>query len=276
MAWQPLTARQGQPSAGGPHEGVPQHLHQPIRHWLDGAFGCPSGHFSSLSARTTTMLAVAATCRIPLTAAARDSQLYGEIVRFCRSDSDQFLDVVHATIQLTQEYWPVDPLEQMLVCGGSAWRATKTGLQRRVDPVAQEAFDNATRTQDVASEELQHAWIKAYGREPDASDAWDHAIKAVEAILIDTVVPNQHDPTLGHVIGHLASQGHLWTLVLPGPNNDYSVAPLVTMLRMLWPNPDRHASPQHRRTPSLEEAQAVVHLAVTIVQWGRDGQILKK
>jgi hypothetical protein len=40
------------------------------------------------------------------------------------------------------------------------------------------------------------------------------------------------------------------------------------MLRLIWPNPDRHANPNHRRTPSTEEARAVVHVAVTVVQWG--------
>jgi hypothetical protein len=40
------------------------------------------------------------------------------------------------------------------------------------------------------------------------------------------------------------------------------------MLRLLWPNPDRHGGTNSRQ-PSLDEAQAVVHLAVTIVQWAR-------
>jgi hypothetical protein len=31
------------------------------------------------------------------------------------------------------------------------------------------------------------AWTKAYGREPDASDASDHAVKAVEALLLPVV-----------------------------------------------------------------------------------------
>jgi hypothetical protein len=164
----------------------------------------------------------------------------------------------------------------MLDCGGSAWTATDSGLQRRVDPTARGAFDAASQPVDVASEELTHAWRRAYDREPDASDAWDHAIKAVEAILIPIVVPNQAKPTLGHVVNHLHSQGHLWQLSLLESNEDYSVEPLVAMLRLLWPNPDRHGSPEHRRPPTLVEARAVVHLAVTIVQWGRDGQILKK
>jgi len=40
------------------------------------------------------------------------------------------------------------------------------------------------------------------------------------------------------------------------------------MLRLMWPNPDRHGG-ESSRQPSLVEAQAVVHPAVTIVQWAR-------
>jgi hypothetical protein len=36
-------------------------------------------------------------------------------------------------------------------------------------------------------------------------------------------------------------------------------------------NPDRHGDLQQRHTPSLEEARAVVQLAVAIVQW--DGTV---
>ena len=57
-----------------------------------------------------------------------------------------------------------------------------------MDPTVTAAFESATGTGDVASAELTEAWIRAYGRDPDPSDAWDHAIKAVEAILIPIVV----------------------------------------------------------------------------------------
>jgi hypothetical protein len=49
------------------------------------------------------------------------------------------------------------------------------------------------------------------------------------------------------------------------------IAPLVGMLRLLWPNPDRHAG--QGPAPALEQAQAVVQLATTIVQWTRDGVV---
>jgi hypothetical protein len=51
-------------------------------------------------------------------------------------------------------------------------------------PAAHDAYERAVAPQDVAGNELQEAWARALGRHPDASDAWDHAIKAVEAVLI--------------------------------------------------------------------------------------------
>jgi hypothetical protein len=141
------------------------------------------------------------------------------------------------------------------------------------------AFDSATAEADPASAELNEARIRAYGRrDEDASDAWDHAIKAVEAVLIPIVVPEISRPTLGRVIQQLdRGQPQPVTLGLAGPDGSRSVAPLVAMLRLMWPNPDRHGgSPEHNRVPTIEEARAVVHLAVTIVQWGRDGLIARK
>lgn len=40
-------------------------------------------------------------------------------------------------------------------------------------------------------------------------------------------------------------------------------------------DPDRHVGPDHR-VPSIEEARAVVHQAVTIAQWGRDDLIARR
>jgi hypothetical protein len=53
-----------------------------------------------------------------------------------------------------------------------------------------------------------------------------------------------------------------------------AAAPLVSM-RLMWPNPDRHGG-RGSRQPSLAEAPAVVHLAMTIVQWARAGVISKR
>jgi hypothetical protein len=173
--------------------------------------------------------------------------------------------------------WKCSELGELLELAGSVWRVgpNRDRLVRRVDPTATAAFVRASSPGDVASAELKEAWTAAYGRNPDASDAWDHAIKAVEAVLIPIVTPNKAKATLGDVVGILNSQGQLWKLELHGHDGTQSIAPLVSMLRLMWPNPDRHGN-QGSRQPSLVEAQAVVHLAVTIVQWARSGVLSKR
>jgi hypothetical protein len=47
------------------------------------------------------------------------------------------------------------------------------------------------------------------------------------------------------------------------------------MLRLMWPNPDRPGG-RGSRQPSLAEAPAVAHLAMTIVQLARAGVISKR
>lgn len=42
------------------------------------------------------------------------------------------------------------------------------------------------------------------------------------------------------------------------------------MIRLMWPNPDRHGGGE-TRTPTREDAVDVVHLAVTILGWVRNG-----
>jgi hypothetical protein len=48
------------------------------------------------------------------------------------------------------------------------------------------------------------------------------------------------------------------------------------MLRLMWPNPDRHQDGTPRRKPTQHEAEAVIHTAVTIVQWARSGVLVKR
>jgi hypothetical protein len=47
----------------------------------------------------------------------------------------------------------------------------------------------------------------------------------------------------------------------------------VQMLRLMWPNPDRHRTGTSR-VPSAEEAANVVQLAVLIVGWIRTGGLV--
>jgi len=76
------------------------------------------------------------------------------------------------------------------------------------------AFERASEPADIASRELREAWSNAYAREPDASDAWDHSIKAVEAILRKVISPKNNLATLGTLIRDLRDGAHKFEFVL--------------------------------------------------------------
>ncbi|ORM33169.1 hypothetical protein BFL43_14590 [Williamsia sp. 1135] len=194
-----------------------------------------------------------------------------------RSDDD-FLDLVDGALQIWNNKVYAQMLSKVLAAGGSVWTAAEDGLSlvRVVGDEAQTTYDVAVSKADEISTELREAWSNAFGRSGDPSDAWDHAIKALEDMLIPAVVPNQSKPNLGHVVGQLRNQPNQWRLVLPGKDQDHDVAPLVGMLDLIWPNHDRHGGPTPKRRPSNQEARAVVTLTATIVQWYRDGWIVQR
>jgi hypothetical protein len=149
----------------------------------------------------------------------------------------------------------------------------REGLETPSGPDSDEGLTAATAIQDNASGHLAAAWAKAYDRHPDASHAWDNAIKAVEATLRKSISPDNKRATLGTLIRDLRDGAHKFQLVLT--NEQGGVRTLLAMLQLMWPNPDRHEGP-NSRTPTIEEARAVVQLAVTIVQWARDDQIVRR
>jgi hypothetical protein len=265
--WNRLSVRDGRATDDGPYEGVPGHLYQPLREWVDNVFGGRYGSTADQEGGSRLLAAVRLEIVPP-----RGRRIHvRDVTEALFRSPDRMLDVVDAALHFDEfQKWELNSLDEILLLGGSVWQVDPGGRQlvRRVEATADAAFRAATSPADAASAELQEAWIAVYGRDPDASDAWDHSIKAVEAVLIPVVTPNKAKATLGDVVGSLNSQGSRWQLVLPGHDDSRSVDPLVAMLRLMWPNPDRHVSGTSRR-PSLDEAQAVVNLAVAIVQWSR-------
>jgi hypothetical protein len=214
---------------------------------------------------------------------------FGYVIDHLDNGDQELLDVVHKTILVLNDgtvvFRPPPPheeVERQLAYAHSIWMATERGLVSRAEPTAHEAFVLASSPSDVAGAELKKAWDKAYDRGGDPSDAWDHAIKAVEAILLPIVVPKQDQAKIGQVVGELGSKGDKWDVGLLFNQTDPAITPplrpveaLVGMLRLVYPNPDRHVG-KDPREPTAEEARIVVQVATTIVQWAREGLIVRR
>jgi hypothetical protein len=158
-----------------------------------------------------------------------------------------------------------------------AGRAIRTDMRTDLSPAARTARAQARHNDaGLSNYRVERGLGEAHARDPNPGDAWDHAIKGVEAVLIPIVVPKKDKPNLGDVIGQLRGQPHLWKLGMRGQNRDNSVEPLVGMLTLLRPDPNRHGSPTPEPPASPEEGRAMMNLAATLVQWARDAQILKR
>jgi hypothetical protein len=261
----------------GPFEGIPDHLRYPVHHWFATAIGDEgdgpwrSGAMRELAIRFRTN--VPPDYDIPRLVRVLLVILDGQ-------DQEMALDMVDAALDVlgpNLNGW--ETLQKHLDAGASAWKVAddRISLTGVVSDEAQATYEQAASVADEATKELKVAWANAFGRNGDPSDAWDHAIKAVEDVLIPEMMPNNGNATIGHVVGELAGQnGAAWKLALPGNNQDHDVAHLVSMLRLIWPNHDRHGGTGPKRTPSRQEARAVVTLAATIVQWHREGSVLQR
>lgn len=276
MQWQPLSRRIAGAEPDGPYEGAPDHLKHPILSWIRERLRL-SG-FGDGDERVLREVGVRFRMTVPLRA---DMATFGYQLINAADDDDEFLfDLVDALLDILGpelNWW--ETLDRTLGSGASVWRVDddQTSLVRIVSDEAQATYEAATSVTDEATTELAEAWANAFGRNGDPSDAWDHAIKAVEDVLIPEMMPNNRSATLGNVLGELSGQnGAQWKLVLPGNNQNHDVAHLVAMLRLMWPNHDRHGGATPKRTPSEQEARAVVTLAATIVQWHREGWIIQK
>lgn len=273
--WQPFNARElNEPD--GPFDSLPSHLRAPVWRWFERALPPDQGRWM----QTLEEVAIKARLTVDYTISAQT--LLSQIQRICIGFGDRFVVVVDAALHtIRPDENSRDQLDSILSTGWSAWTVAPDGLglTSRVDPTAQAAAAQAIAPHDAASAELAEAWRCAYGPQPNASDAWDHSIKGIEFVLKPIVCPSDASATLGRVVGELNADlsrpSPLWKLVLPGPDKDYSVKRLVGMLQLLWPNSDRHGGSTYRPA-DLEESRALVHLAVTIVQWGRAGAISRR
>lgn len=176
-----------------------------------------------------------------------------------------------------------ESLDAILTRSKSAWqvgtRAERPGLTRRVSLGVQTAADDIMDRSSRAGVRLAKAWETLYGLDPNPSEAYLLAIKAVEDAAIPLVSPSDKTATLGKVISQLESQGD-WTLPM---QREHRAAPssdvVISMARMLWHGQhDRHGgqpSAPGDVSVSSDEATVAVSIAVTLVHLFTSGLLTR-
>jgi hypothetical protein len=149
---------------------------------------------------------------------------------------------------------------------------------RRVDVTVTAAAKAVMSASGRAGQHLAKAWMEVYGRHPDASTAYLEAVRAVEAIGSPVVSPKHPAPTLGTMIADMKNAPAKWTVALKPKAGD-PVLMIRETMELLWTAElDRHGTAD-AKVPlhvSSQEAEAALHLAVTLVHWFHSGAIRSK
>ena len=269
--WRPLSARHDPERAKEfqiLHDGVPDWLLEPIQQWIERVL--PSKPtLAELTAEVPTKWSSA---RLGMQAKLHAKMPVDGPERIA---GDLCLDVVDYIIQfrsvVRQE---LSALEGALADGGSAWRATPRGLERRVDETLQVLGESTIATDSRPAHHLRSAWHRAWGRNPDASGAYRESVRAVEAAYAPIILPRDQTATLGKMIAALRDKPDKFAVRLSGPGSVESVASVRAMFELLWTSQlDRHgtANEEVPLTVTLEQAQDAVALATTLVHLAQQG-----
>ncbi|WP_407318540.1 hypothetical protein UQW22_17895 [Isoptericola halotolerans] len=168
-------------------------------------------------------------------------------------------------------------LEHLFWESGVAWkvgtRGEFAGLERRVPEGVQVAAESVMNGSNHAGDILSEAWHAAFGVAPDASKAYGLAIKAVETAAKPEVSPKDDVATLGKMCGVLRDQK--WGLSLARQDDDGLI--LREMVSALWTGQSgRHGSDGPLATPTQEQAETAVMLAVPLVHWFSSGAAARR
>ncbi len=191
------------------------------------------------------------------------------ILETAEDDHDFLLNIVdyllaEALATGTQQH----ELRRVLVSSRSGWQLShdNRGLSLRVSPEQEESLRQAASVEDPTAEYLAIAWDAAWRYNvPSIDEAYNGAVKALEANLAPIVTPNSPKPSLGTIISALGDKPEKWDTRFRGAE---TVQALTAMLDELWKTNSRHAGMPPN---SLEEAQDAVTIAVAIVALVRRG-----
>lgn len=147
----------------------------------------------------------------------------------------------------------------------STWTVVDGELVERVSPEAEAQYQQALAPRDEASGHLRDAWGAAFGLEDDASEACAAATRAVEAVLKPMTTPKDSKATFGKMRKVIVDAPPKFEFILA--DDPLAFLPFLDLAKF---QPGRHGGDENA-PPTIEEARATVHGAVTVVEWLRSG-----
>lgn len=278
MIWKPLFEKlQAEHADGVLHEGVPDWLWSSLWDWV--AEHVRRVQYGSFVYDVNVLRLIERQCRKSFDWDDGGGSATRSLELAMSGDQEFALEVVHLLLSTSAAESQAQSMAVMLHQAGSAWRVAPSadgpgyGLQRRVDSVVQERYDEVAYGGRPAAH-LRLAWDAVYGRAPDASTTYREAVKAVEAAAAPVISPDDSRATLGKMIAALRDAPHKWAVPLGGESEGPAV--LREMMAGVWRGQhDRHGTADEAQpiSVSLREAEAALHVAITLVHLFESGLV---
>jgi hypothetical protein len=271
MRWVPLSARgdsEKSDAYAALHEGIPPWMRASAIRWVSSVLG----------GSTNELLRLEQHLHFPINWSSSKGAM-GSVLGEFNENGERALDILDYCLTVaarSPSAWELrEALTVMLAVSGSAWTvgedaAGRPCLHRRVDETVEQAARDEMAEKGNAARHLHLAWHRVYGRNADPSGAYREAVRAVEAAAKPVVTPNDPMTTLGKMIRAMRDKPSKWVSDLG------SVSVVADMMSELWTTQlDRHGTDDESVPLSVSpgQAEAAVHLALTLVHWFRSGRI---
>jgi hypothetical protein len=279
--WRPLGERTGRRNSGHDqlHDGIPAWMHASILSWVIDAIQHVSGGYGYAEVRDV-LMSIERDCRVTLSWRSTENAVES-LTELASTDEAAFIDVLDYLAHRLGEYSDrVGGLEHILESSGSIWRVITRHegvfLEERVDVAVAARAEEVMAQSDRAGKHLERAWHALYRRNPDPSAAYREAVRAVEAAAQPVLLPRDASATLGKMIATVRdSPREKWMVALQS-GQTHPTEGLLSMLQLLWHGQhDRHGTADEGvpLTVAPREAEAAVHLAITLVHWFTSGLV---
>lgn len=210
-----------------------------------------------------------------------DLERYEQIIYRVRNNEMHALDMLEAVLATCesshQEHY-MHLANTLFQEGSSKWIAVKNDdgnitLEERVDETMRDAFEDAVSVISKSSDYLKESWIDIFGRNPNPSDGYGKAIKAIEAASWPIILPNDNTATLGKIIGEVGANPNKWASSISEKTPSTISKSLEQQMRLVWEGQtNRHGT----ATPipeSQEAAEQAIIIAVGVCNQFNRGHI---